>query len=155
MRTLSDRFGQATNRLYPHVVHRAGAELSAVPATGGLSLLEGRRYCTIVTFRQSGEPIATPVWFGLGERRLYFRSLAGAAKLRRVARDSKVLVAPCTARGRPLGPPFAGRARILSATEATEAEHRIQANYGAVRRVYERAIRDADARYVEVTPAEA
>ena len=58
----------------------------------------------------------------------------------------------CMARGRPLAPPFAGRARILSGAEAEAAERWIQANYGAGRRAYERAIRDADARYVEVVP---
>jgi PPOX class probable F420-dependent enzyme len=94
------------------------------------------------------------VWFGIVGGRLYFRSLADAVKLRRIARDERVLVAPCSARGRPTGPPFEGRARILDdEAEAADAERAIQSNYGTVRRAYERAIRDAPARYVEVVPA--
>jgi PPOX class probable F420-dependent enzyme len=152
MPRLSERFGHLTNRLYPHVTRHEGDALASAPATGGLELLSGRSYCTVVTYRRSGEPVATPVWFGVGDGRLYFRSLAGAAKLRRIANNPSVLVAPCTLRGKPVGPPFAGCARILPEAEAPEAERRIQANYGAGRRAYERAIRDADASYVEIVP---
>src|SRR5256885_752956 len=68
MSTLSTRFGRSSNRLYPHVVRRAGSLVAHAPPTGGLEELAGRRYCTVVTYRRSGEPIATPVWFGVVAR---------------------------------------------------------------------------------------
>lgn len=153
MTTLSKRLGLATNRLYPRLVHDAGAALADSVPAGSLDQLAGRKYCTVVTFRQNGTPIATPVWFGIGNGRLYFRSLAAGAKLRRLARNDRVLVAPCSGRGRPLGPPFRGRARVLDGSEAAAAERWIQSNYSLGRRVYEWLIADAEARYVEVTPS--
>src|SRR5712671_5377636 len=113
MASLTAHIGQTTNRLYPRFVHRGGPELAQAAATGSLADLAGRQYCTVVSFRRSGEPVATPVWFGIADGRLYFRSLAGTAKLRRIEHTPDVLVAPCSRRGKPLGAPFSGRARVL------------------------------------------
>jgi PPOX class probable F420-dependent enzyme len=154
-RTLSARFGQAANSMYPRFTRRVDHDAMAAAPGGGIHLLEGHRHCTVVSYRRSGEPVATPVWFGVDDGRVYFRSLDGAAKLKRIARNPSVLVAPCTPRGKPTAPAFAGRARILPPAEADQAERVIQANYGPGRRAYEWAIRDAAARYVEVVPDEA
>jgi hypothetical protein len=50
-----------------------------------------------------------------------------------------VRVAPCTVRGRPLGPPADGAARALEQGSAEEdaAESALTANYGLGRRLYE------------------
>jgi PPOX class probable F420-dependent enzyme len=117
------------------MTHRAGAELVAAAPTGALDDLDRRKYCTVVSCRRDREAVSTPVWFGTDVGKLYFRSLAGAYKLKRIARDDRVRVAPCTRRGRPVGPPFEGRARILEPAEAEAAERRIQANYGAFGRL--------------------
>jgi uncharacterized protein len=152
MPTLSERLAFATNNLYPHMTHQAGTTVATTPAIGRLDALAGHRYCVVVSYRRTGEPVATPLWFGIAGNRLFFRSLHGSAKLGRIRRNPRVLVAPCSVRGRPLGPPFEGRARILPEAESAVAEGAIQANYGIIRRVYEWVIRDAEARYVEITP---
>ena len=70
----------------------------------------GRRYCTVVSFRRDGAPVATPVWFGAATTaRCYFRSLAESYKIRRIRANPRVLVAPCTRRGRPTGSPLRRR----------------------------------------------
>ncbi len=153
MPTLSERFAFVANRLYPRMIDEAGAAVAGSPPVGRLDQLSGQKYCVVVTYRQNGEPVATPVWFGIGDGQLFFRSLAGTAKVQRIARNEEVLVAPCTIRGRPLGPAFRGRAQILAAGDAAAAAERwIQSNYGLGRRLYEWAIADADAVYVAVTP---
>ena len=152
MSTLGERIALAANRLYPRVVYDAGAVLTGVAPVGTLDELAGHKYCIVVTYRRNGLPVATPVWFGNGNGRIFFRSLADTAKVRRLRSNQRVLIAPCTTRGRPLGPPFRGRARILSGAEAMDAERWIQANYGLLRRIYEWMIADADATYVEVAP---
>jgi uncharacterized protein len=150
---MSGRLGRGLNALYPRLTSSDAEAIAATPPVNGPEHLAGRKYCTVVSYRRDGTPVATPVWFGTAQGRMYFRSLAQAAKLRRIARDERVLVAPCTLRGRPTGPPFQGRARILEDdAEVGAAERAIQGNYGAGRRAYERAIRDAPARYVEVVP---
>jgi uncharacterized protein len=150
---MGGRLGRGLNAFYPRLTRSDGEAIAATPPVSGLERLRGRKYCTVVSFRRDGTPVATPVWFGTADGRLYLRSLAHALKLRRIARDERVLVAPCTVRGRATGPPFEGRARILQDdTEVAAAERAIQDNYGVGRRAYERAIRDADASYVEVVP---
>lgn len=153
MTTLSERFASAMNRLYPHMTRDAAADLTAAPAEEGLEGLEGHRYCAVVSYKRDGSAVSTPVWCGLADGRLYFRTLEESYKLRRIARRADVLVAPCDPRGEPVGPPVAGRARILPAEQEDIAERAIQANFGMVRRTYKRAIGDAPARYIEVVPA--
>jgi uncharacterized protein len=96
------------------------------------------------------------VWFGLGADRLYVRSEADVAKVKRIRNDPRVRVAPCTVRGRPLGPPAEGLARVLNdPAEEQDAEAALQANYGLGRRVYEGAgaVMGIAAVYLEITPA--
>src|SRR4051794_20154991 len=105
MATASRRLGEALNRLYPRLVRRDGPAAAAMAPAAGLDRLAGHKQCAVVSFRRDGTPVSTPVWFGVADGKVYFRSLAGAAKLRRIARNDRVLVAPCSVRGRPTGPP--------------------------------------------------
>ena len=97
----------------------------------------------------------TPVWFGLdAEERLYVRSDASAAKLKRLKADPRVLVGPCDARGKPLGPLAAGEGRVLDSHEGEHAEAVLRSSYGIGRRLYEGVIGDrTPSAYLEVTPA--
>jgi PPOX class probable F420-dependent enzyme len=148
------RLAELSNRFYDSIRRAdAGKAADGEPGASGFGHLEGHSYCLVVTYRRSGEAVPTPVWFGVdADGRLYFRSYASAAKLRRIANDPRVRIAPCTTRGKPLGPSAAGAARVLAAHD-DHAEETIQANYGLFRRVYEGMGGDVDARYVEVTPA--
>jgi uncharacterized protein len=144
------------NRVY-HLLRHASAQSAArEPGTvQGFSGLQGHKYCLLVTYRRSGEPVPTPVWFGLAQGSVYIRSEADAAKVGRIRRDPRVRLAPCTVRGKPLGPPAEGRARVLDGPEQTRAEAALQANYGLGRRAYE-GVADAlrvQGAYLEVVPA--
>jgi uncharacterized protein len=124
-------------------------------AVSGFEHLRGHKYCLLVTYRRSGEAVPTPVWFGLGADRLYVRTEADVAKVERVRNDPRVRVAPCTVRGRPLGPPAEGLARVLDdPAEELDAEAALQANYGLGRRAYEGAggVLRIAAVYLEITP---
>ena len=92
----------------------------------------------LVTFRRSGQPVPTPVWFGLHDGRLYVESLADAGKVKPLRDDRHVRVAPCTARGKPKGPFAEGVARILGAAEEEIAELALDRHYGLRRRLYVR-----------------
>lgn len=150
--SLSERFARATNRLYPHLTIDAAPQLVQAAATGAVQDLRGHRYCTVVTYRPDGSPVATPVWFGLDGQTLYFRSLAHAGKVARIRGNDQVLVAACNVRGAELTAPWRGRACILPAQQTAAAEAAIQANYGGIRSGYKRAIGGADAVYIAVTP---
>jgi uncharacterized protein len=118
--------------------------------------LRGRKYALLVTFRRSGEPVPTPVWFGLDAGgRLYFRTEARTAKVKRIRNDSHVRVGPCNVRAKPIGALAEGTARVLPPEENERAEVVIQSNYGMERRIYEGAVdrMNVDLVYVEITPA--
>jgi PPOX class probable F420-dependent enzyme len=149
------RVEELGNRFYDSI-RRSDAAKAAEgdPGTTGFGHLNGHSYCIVVTYKRSGEAVPTPVWFGVDEDgRLYFRTGAHAAKLRRIANNPAVRVAPSTVRGKPLGPSAAGTARILDDAEKEHAEEAIQSNYGLFRRIYESRAGSGDARYVEVIPA--
>ncbi len=121
----------------------------------GFEHLRRHKYCLLVTYKRSGEAVPTPVWFGLGDGKLYVRSEANVAKVKRVHNDPRVRVAPCTVRGKPVGPPAEGRARVLDQPSNEEkAEAALQANYGLGRKVYEGAGGAFGVRtvYLEITP---
>jgi PPOX class probable F420-dependent enzyme len=99
--------------------------------------------------------VASPLWFGLRDGRLYIRTGAATAKLQRIRHHPQVRVAPSTVRGTPLGPPFVGQARILDRSEEPKAERAIRANYRWFRRVYLRLLTGRlAAHYVEVVPVD-
>lgn len=144
------------NRFYDRVRSRAASGAAEQSTTGSFAHLKGRKYALIVTFKRDGEAVPTPVWFGLDDTgRLYFRTGPEVAKLRRIRNNPRVLVAPCTVRGKPLGQSIEGTARELPKEERERAEAAIKSNYGLGRRLYE-GTADAmvdDVPYVEVVPS--
>jgi uncharacterized protein len=126
---------------------RAGATAS------GFDALRGRKYALLVTYRRSGEPVPTPVWFALdGDSRLYVRTGAATAKLKRLRADPRVLVGPSDARGKPLGALAAGTAREVEPGGREHAEAMLGKSYGLGRRLYERVVGDrSPSTYLEVT----
>ena len=61
--------------------------ISEDPAASGFEHLRGHKYCLLVTYKRNGEAVPTPVWFGLAGGRLYLRSEADAAKVKRVRNE--------------------------------------------------------------------
>ena len=145
------------NRFYDWIRHPAARSLAGEKQTvSGFDHLQGHKYCLLVTYKRSGEPVPTPVWFGLADGKLYARSDAGAAKVKRIRNDPRSRLAPCTSRGKPLGAPAEGRARILDQqSESGMAEAALRANYGLGRRIYEGAgeALGTETVYLEVIPA--
>jgi PPOX class probable F420-dependent enzyme len=155
--SLGERLAAASNRLTDRLRHRdAFASAAAGGQTGDLSVLQGHKHCLLTTFRRSGAPVPTPVWFGLAGGRAYARSEADAAKVRRIRSQPRVLVAPCDVRGKPRGPGIEARARVLDSGDEARAEAAIQANYGLGRRLYESGAGrlGVDLVYLEISPAE-
>lgn len=147
------------NRSYDWVRHPAARTVAGEERTvSGFDHLQGHKYCLLVTYKRGGEPVPTPVWFGLANGKLYLRTDADAdaAKVKRIGNDPRSRVAPCTSRGKPLGPPAEGRARVLDQQgESGLAEAALRANYGLGRRIYEGASEAFGTKtvYVEITPA--
>jgi uncharacterized protein len=103
----------------------------------GFESLRGHKYCLLITFRNNGEALPTPVWFGLADGKVYLESEAAAGKVRRIQRNRRVRLAPCTLRGKPLGPALEGCARILGPEESEPAERAIADHYGLFRKLFD------------------
>ncbi|HKW18134.1 MAG TPA: PPOX class F420-dependent oxidoreductase [Terriglobales bacterium] len=82
--------------------------------------LHGQKYISLTTYRKSGVPVRTPVWFAEQDDKLYVMSEREAGKIKRVRNNPKVKLAPCTFRGRVTGPEFTGTARVLPSGEEFE-----------------------------------
>jgi uncharacterized protein len=145
------------NRLFDRIRSPAAAEAATRPGEGGrFDSLAASKYALLVTFKRSGDPVPTPIWFGLDDDgRLYVRTEADSAKVRRVRRDAHVRVGACDVRGKPRGPMIEGRARVVASEEEEHAERALQAHYGLGRRIYEGTAGAVagEMAYIEVTPA--
>ena len=79
-----------------------------MPATWPEPLPHGS-YLLLTTFRRSGDPMPTPVWFAAEPQpgsppALVAFTGVGAGKVKRLRHTRRVLVRGCTARGKPTGP---------------------------------------------------
>ena len=153
---LAHRISRKQDRLLDRLRDRRTDAAAGLPGTAdSFAALIGEEFALLVTFRRSGEPVPTPVWFGLHDGRLYVESLADAGKVKRLGHDRRVRVAPCTVRGKPKGSFADGVGRILGAAEEKNAELALDRHYGLRRRLYVRLGARLGVRsvYLELTPS--
>jgi uncharacterized protein len=144
-------------RLLDRMRHReAFRAAEQAPSSGDFESLQGHHYCLLVTFKRSGDPVPTPVLFGIQDGKLYLRTDAATAKVARIRNDAQVLVGPASSRGKPRGPLVRGNARVLPASENDAAYAVLRANYTLGQRLGERMIDllPVEMAYVEVMPLE-
>ena len=102
-----------------------------------LTSMKSVSYINLTTFRKSGAPVATPLWFAEHQGVLYAQTFPTAGKLKRIRHTARVTIAPCTFNGRPLGPQIEGHARIITdEQEIVLAEATLAIKYGLTRRIY-------------------
>jgi uncharacterized protein len=141
-------------RMAARTAPRGVRAIDDAPRTGSPSEIPPSKRSLLVTYRRDGTPVPTPVWAAEADGLLYVRSERAAGKVKRLRRDSRMLVAPCTVRGRPLGAPFEATARVLEAHEEPRGERALARRYGRGRELFERAmdVLRIDMCYLEITP---
>jgi len=97
------------------------------------SAIQGQKYLSLTTFRKTGVGVATPVWFGEEDGRLYVMTRGEMGKSKRIRNNPQVKVAPCTIRGKVTGPYFAATARVLPPEEHRRARQTINRKYWMAR----------------------
>jgi hypothetical protein len=95
--------------------------------------LQAARYISLTTYRKTGVGVATPVWFGVRDGKMYVFSNPKAGKLKRIRNNPRVTLAPCTIRGRVTGPEFLAAARILPREEWASARRVLEQKYWLMR----------------------
>ena len=89
--------------------------------TNDLAHVRGAKTILLTTYKRDGTPVGTPVSIAFDGDRAFFRSYDKAWKTRRLRRNPQVELAPCTLRGKPVGPPVTARATLLDGEQANVA----------------------------------
>ena len=141
-------------RLAARTAPRGAREIVERDRTGTVAEIAACKRALLVTYRRDGTPVPTPVWAAESGGLLYVRSERSSGKLKRLRRDPRLLVAPCTVRGDPLGAPLEASARVLGREREHTAEHALRSRYGLGRALFERAmdLLRVDMCYLEITP---
>jgi PPOX class probable F420-dependent enzyme len=92
--------------------------------------LEGAEFIVLTTYKRSGDPMPTTVWFAQVGDRLYVTTQSQAGKAKRVRATPRVTVAPSDRVGVVSGPAVDALARQLDPDEAKVAEAALRAKYG-------------------------
>jgi PPOX class probable F420-dependent enzyme len=104
-------------------------------STKSLAQFADQKYLNLETYRKTGQPVATPVWFAEANGTLYMYSLANAGKVKRIRNNSRVRIVPCDMRGQPKGEWVEAKARILDEREAALGHKLLNDKYGWMKRI--------------------
>ena len=113
-------------RKYPHCVQHEGIAMSSQ----SLAPFAGQRYLNLESCKRDGTPVQTPVWFAEEQGVLYVYTLANAGKVKRIRRNPRIRIAPCTMRGTVIGPWAEAEATIVDATTAAHGHTLLRHKYG-------------------------
>jgi PPOX class probable F420-dependent enzyme len=128
-------------------------ELSQTQENNAFAVLQGHGFVSLTTFRKSGEAVVTPVRFALETGKVYVSTGTKAGKVRRIRRNPKVQVAPCTIRGEVVGPTVEAMARILSVDEEVVAKSALKRVVPSWRLfTFLQKLRGASGVYLEIVP---
>jgi PPOX class probable F420-dependent enzyme len=151
-----ERLGRLGDRVFDRLRHEAAFTVTDEAAIDGdFGALRGHSYVLLVTFRRNGEAVPSPVWFALDAAgSVLVKTRHDAGKVKRVRVDSRVLVAPCNQRGKPLGPAIRATGGLLAAEEWRRAEALLAAAYGLGRKLSDGMLGGPDeaSAYLEITP---
>jgi len=87
------------------------------------------KYLSLTSYRRDGSAVATPVWFVADAGRLLVVTGAESGKVKRIRRDPRVTVAPCTGRGSLRGAPTPARADFLPESEHDRVDRLMAEKY--------------------------
>lgn len=87
-------------------------------------------FVLLTTFRRQGQAVATPMWFASTNGKLYMVTQRSAGKLKRIRHTNRVLLAPCDAVGKVLGPSVEAVARELPVEHHAVADALLANKYG-------------------------
>lgn len=95
-----------------------------------LSQFEGKQCINLETYRKTGQPVATPVWFTIDGDRLFVVTKSDTGKVKRLRNNEAVRVMPCGMRGEPKGEWVGAKARFATPEETETALKQRSKKYG-------------------------
>lgn len=92
--------------------------------------LGAERFVSLVTFRGSGDPVATPVWFAPFDHSLVVGTFRDSGKVKRLRAGSDAQIAACNFRGLVRGPYVDVAAHIMDPGTQFAAAAALEEKYG-------------------------
>lgn len=114
-----------------------------------------QQYLNLETFRKSGVPVRTPVWFTQDGDLLYVITESGSGKVKRIRNNGQVRIMPCGQRGEPKGEWMNATARLKSAEEDIQINAWFLARFGFAKRIFDlmNTLRRTKWQAIEIVPA--
>jgi len=88
------------------------------------------RFVSLTTYRRNGEPIATPVWIVADHAGAAYVVSRGPGKVKRIAHNPAVTLAPCTMQGKVKGSAVSGRAEAMGTDVPADVRRLLVRKYG-------------------------
>lgn len=88
------------------------------------------KYVNLETYRKSGKPVCTPVWFVTDKDTIYVITTKETGKVKRLQNNQNVRIAPCGFRGEIKGEWVSGAARFAKNDETETALKLRKKKYG-------------------------
>ena len=105
------------------------------------------------SYKKSGDLVKIQVWLTINNGCIEFLSAENSYKVKRIRRNPKVQLAPCTIRGKVVGPTAEAIARILSADEEVLAKSALKRVVPSWRLfTFLQKLRGASGVYLEIVP---
>lgn len=93
----------------------------SVQNQASFTVLRQSKSALLTSFRRNGQEVGTLVGLTVVGNKAYFTTWSTTGKIKRLANNPRVTLAPCTRQGKLLGPTVEGTARRLEGVEAKEA----------------------------------
>jgi len=100
-----------------------------------LSQFTGKKHISIETYRKTGDPVRTPVWFVEENGELFVRTDSDTGKIKRIRNNPKVRVATSNMRGTVKGSWVEGEARIIDPESSKHVFSLLRKKYGMFYRI--------------------
>jgi uncharacterized protein len=100
-----------------------------------LAQFADQKYLNLESYRKNGQEARTPLWFAEDNGVLYFYTVAHSYKVKRIAANPHVRVAPCDVRGNVKGEWVDATARRLDKQESRRANELLDRKYGLAKRL--------------------
>ena len=95
-----------------------------------VNALSELKYINLETFRKNGNGVKTPVWFVTENDKIYVITRESTGKVKRLANNSQVNLAPCSFKGDIQGEWLSGKATLVTGDEAKNAVKLRKKKYG-------------------------
>ena len=99
--------------------------------TNKFDYLKGKRTISLTTFYKNGKGVSTPVEFAHYNGKLYVSTRKESYKVRRLKNNQNAIIAPCTMRGKIIGPSVDVLVRILPQEEEEIAREALKVFYSS------------------------